>query len=211
MNRLTRLLVTLCVTLTVPLSVQAGAATERLHAFLKNTRVIQANFQQSLMDAKGNKVQQTSGTLVMQRPGKFRWNYQKPYHQLIVADGEEITIYDEDLQQATIKAMTGVIGATPALLLSDAQSLEANFNITEAVPREGLEWVELTPKVADSGFERIRLGFGRNDLQVMEMLDSFGQTTWLRFSDMKYNVKPVAGSFIFTPPAGTDIVRETGQ
>ena len=163
------------------------------------------------MDSKGNKVREASGTLVMQRPGKFRWDYQRPYHQLIVADGKEITIYDEDLQQATIKAMTGMIGGTPASLLSGAQPLEDNFNIAEAAPKEGLEWVELTPKLPDSGFELIRLGFDRNDLQVMEMLDSFGQTTWLRFSNMKHNIRPVPGSFVFTPPAGTDIVRETGQ
>ncbi|MDO9372394.1 MAG: outer membrane lipoprotein chaperone LolA [Gammaproteobacteria bacterium] len=206
-----------------PLSAQAGgtqgrdsdagavSAIERLHVFFKNTRVIQADFQQSLMDARGNRVQEASGTLVMQRPGKFRWDYQKPYHQLIVADGKEITIYDEDLQQATIKAMTGVIGSTPASLLSGAQPLEANFNISEAAPKEGLEWVELTPKLPDSGFEHIRLGFHRDDLQVMEMLDSFGQTTSLRFTHMKYNIKPAPGSFAFTPPAGTDIVRETAQ
>lgn len=223
MKPLTCLVTALCVTLSVPLSAPAGgtqgrdsdagatSAIERLHVFFKSTRVIQTDFQQSLMDSKGNKVREASGTLVMQRPGKFRWDYQRPYHQLIVADGKEITIYDEDLQQATIKAMTGVIGGTPASLLSGAQPLEANFNIAEAAPKEGLEWVELTPKLPDSGFELIRLGFDRNDLQVMEMLDSFGQTTWLRFSNMKHNIRPAPGSFVFTPPAGTDIVRETGQ
>ena len=226
---LNRLIIALGITLAVPLSAQADggaqgrasavedrtpgaiSAIERMHVFFKNTRVIQADFQQSLMDAKGNKVQEASGTLVMQRPGKFRWDYQRPYHQIIVADGTEITIYDEDLQQATIRSMTGVIGSTPASLLSGAQPIEANFDITEAAPKAGLEWVELTPKLSDSGFELIRLGFNRSDLQAMEMLDSFGQTSSLRFSNMKHNIKPAPGLFVFTPPAGTDMVRETGQ
>lgn len=211
MSSLTRWLIALCVTLIVALPIQANDVIDRLHDFFKSTRAIQADFRQSLMDARGAKVQEASGTLVMQRPGKFRWDYQRPYHQLIVADGKAITIYDEDLQQATIKVMSGVIGSTPALLLSGAQPLEASFNIAAAVPREGLEWVELTPKQPDSGFERIRLGFDRNDLQAMEMLDSFGQTTSLRFSNIKHNVTPPPGAFAFTPPAGTDIVRETGQ
>lgn len=232
---LNRLIIALGITLAVPLSAQADggaqgraiakgsasavedrapgaiSAIERMHVFSKNTRVIQADFQQSLMDTKGNKVQEASGTLVMQRPGKFRWDYQRPYHQIIVADGKEITIYDEDLQQATIRSMTGVIGSTPASLLSGAQPIEANFDIAEAAPKAGLEWVELTPKLSDSGFELIRLGFNRSDLQAMEMLDSFGQTSSLRFSNMKHNIKPAPGLFVFTPPAGTDMVRETGQ
>lgn len=232
---LNRLIIALGITLAVPLSAQASggaqgraiakgsasavedrapgaiSAIERMHVFSKNTRVIQADFQQSLMDTKGNKVHEASGTLVMQRPGKFRWDYQRPYHQIIVADGKEITIYDEDLQQATIRSMAGVIGSTPASLLSGAQQIEANFDITEVALKAGLEWVELTPKLSDSGFELIRLGFNRSDLQAMEMLDSFGQTSSLRFSNMKHNIKPAPGLFVFTPPAGTDMVRETGQ
>lgn len=189
----------------------AASAVERLRIFFSNTRWIYADFQQSLVDSKGNKVQEASGTLVMQRPGKFRWSYLKPHRQLIIADGNEITIYDEDLQQATIKSMAGLIGSTPASLLSGTQPIDANFEIEEAVPKAGLVWVELTPKQKDSGFERIRLGFNRSDLQAMEMEDSFGQTTYLRFTNMKHNIKPASGVFIFTPPVGTDVVREVGQ
>lgn len=185
-----------------------ASVVERLHDFFQSARAVQADFQQTLADDKGRKVQQASGTLVMQRPGKFRWDYQTPYHQIIVSDGSEITIYDEDLQQATIKPLSRVLGSTPAALLSGSQPLEENFSIAQTPSRGGLDWVELIPKHPDSGFERIRLGFNQSDLRAMEMLDGFGQTTDLRFANLKYDSAPDPSLFAFTPPAGTDILRE---
>ncbi len=186
-----------------------ASAIERLRVFFQGARAIQADFQQTLTDSKGREVQQASGMLVMQRPGKFRWDYKTPYHQVIASDGKEITIYDKDLEQATIKPLSHVLGSTPAALLSGDQPLEENFNITQARPRDGLDWVELTPKQSDSGFERIRLGFNQSDLRAMEMLDSFGQITELRFTNLTYDAAPDPSRFVFTPPVGTDILRES--
>lgn len=184
------------------------SVTERLQAFFQGARTIQADFKQTLQDGKGQVVQRANGSLLMQRPGKFRWDYKTPYHQIIVSDGKEITIYDEDLEQATIKPLSQVLGNTPASLLSGNQPLEYSFSIAQAASKEGLDWVELTPKQPDSGFERIRLGFGKSDLQTMEMHDSFGQLTVLHFSNLKYDTAPDPSRFAFVPPAGTDILRE---
>ena len=186
-----------------------SSVTQRLQVFFQGARAIQADFQQTLMDGKGRVVQQASGMLLMQHPGKFRWDYKTPYHQIIASDGKQITIYDEDLEQATIKPLERVLGSTPASLLSGDQPLEENFKIMQAVPKDSLDWVDLTPIQPDSGFERIRLGFDGNDLSAMEMHDSFGQLTVLSFSNLKYEAAPDLSRFVFVPPAGTDILRET--
>lgn len=183
--------------------------TERLQVFFQGARTIQADFKQTLQDGKGQVVQRATGSLLMQRPGKFRWDYKTPYRQIIASDGKEITIYDEDLEQATIKPLSQALGGTPASLLSGNQPLEESFSIAQAEPKDGLDWVELTPKQPDSGFERIRLGFGGNDLHAMEMHDSFGQLTVLNFPNLKYDAAPDPSRFVFVPPAGTDILRET--
>lgn len=185
------------------------SVTERLQIFFQGARTIQADFKQTLQDGKGQVVQRASGSLLMQRPGKFRWDYKTPYRQIIASDGKEITIYDEDLEQATIKPLGHALGGTPASLLSGNQPLEESFSIAQAESRNSLDWVELTPKQPDSGFERIRLGFGKSDLQAMEMHDSFGQLTVLNFSNLKYDAAPDPSRFVFVPPAGTDILRET--
>lgn len=187
----------------------ALSVIERLHIFFQGARAIQADFQQTLQDGKGQVVQRASGSLLMQRPGKFRWDYKTPYHQIIVSDGKEITIYDEDLEQATIKPLSQALGGTPASLLSGNRPLEESFSIAQAGSGGGLDWVALTPKQPDSGFERIRLSFGKSDLQAMEMHDSFGQITVLSFSNLKYDTAPDPSRFVFVPPAGTDILRET--
>ena len=191
----------------LPALAQAGAI-DQLHDFLKNTRSFKADFSQALLAKNGRKPQQSSGTVAVARPGKLRWEIAKPYPQLVVGDGERFWIHDPELQQVTVRKANKALGASPAALLSGSNDLERNFNLREAGEADGLAWVEATPKTGDSGFERVRLGFAGADLQAMELFDSFGQTTLVRFSRIERNPNLPAATFKFTPPAGADVIGE---
>ena len=191
----------------LPALAQAGAI-DQLHDFLKNTRSFKADFSQALLAKNGRKPQQSSGTVAVARPGKLRWEIAKPYPQLVVGDGERFWIHDPELQQVTVRKADKALGASPAALLSGSNDLERNFNLREVGEADGLAWVEATPKTGDSGFERVRLGFAGADLQAMELFDSFGQTTLVRFSRIERNPNLPAATFKFTPPAGADVIGE---
>jgi len=191
----------------LPLLAHAGAV-DQLHDFLKNTRTLKAEFAQALISKNGRKPQQSSGTVAISRPGKLRWEIVKPYPQLVVGDGEKIWIHDPELQQVTVRKAGQAIGSSPAALLSGNNDLEKNFTLKEAGEAEGMAWVDAVPKAGDSGFEKVRLGFSGNDLKAMELQDSFGQTTHIRFSKIERNPVLPAGTFKFTPPAGADVVGE---
>ena len=196
------------IVLLLPFTVFAGPATDKLDDFFANIKSMKADFHQVLLDGKGKPVKEAEGTLVMQRPGKFRWDYVAPFKQLIVADGKKIWIYDSELEQATVKPMDATLGDTPALLLSGDRPLKDNFMITDLGIIDGQDWVELKPKGGDSGFERVRLGFGKEDIEVLELLDNFGQTTKLNFTKLRRNPNVDADLFNFIPPAGVDVIGE---
>jgi chaperone LolA len=183
-------------------------ARARLDAFVEGTKSLKAQFTQTVTDAKGRKTQEASGSLFLSRPGKFRWVYSKPYAQLIVGDGKKLWIYDEDLDQVTVRKLDQAIGESPAALLAGSNDLDRLFNLKDAGSRDGLEWLEATPKGKEGSFERVRMGFRGNDLAAMELEDNFGQTTVLRFSNLERN--PALGSslFRFTPPKGTDVIGQ---
>jgi outer membrane lipoprotein carrier protein len=190
-----------------PLFAQAGAI-DQLHDFLKSTRTLKADFSQMVIGKNGRKPQQSSGTVAISRPGKLRWEIQKPYPQLVVGDGEKVWIHDPDLQQVTVRKAGQAIGGSPAALLSGSNELEKNFTLRDLGDAEGMAWVEATPKAGDTGFEKVRLGFAGNDLKAMELQDSFGQTTHIRFTKIERNPALPASTFKFTPPAGVDVVGE---
>lgn len=185
-----------------------AGAVDQLHDFLKQTKTLRADFAQAVIAKSGRKPQQSSGVVAISRPGKLRWEIQKPYPQLVVGDGEKIWIHDPELQQVTVRKAGQAIGGSPAALLSGSNELEKNFILKEAGESDGMAWVEATPKANDSGFERVRLGFSGSDLKAMELLDSFGQTTLIRFSRIEKNPVLPASTFRFTPPAGIDVVGE---
>ena len=190
-----------------PLLAEAGAV-DQLHQFLTSTRTLKADFSQMVIGKNGRKPQQSSGTVAISRPGKLRWEILKPYPQLVVGDGEKVWIHDPDLQQVTVRKAGQAIGGSPAALLSGSNELEKNFTLTEAGEAEGMAWVEATSKAGDSGFEKVRLGFAGKDLKAMELQDSFGQTTHIRFNKIERNPPLPASTFKFVPPAGADVVGE---
>lgn len=189
-------------------SVAQAGGRERLDAFFKDVQSLRGEFSQTVLDPRMNITEQAQGTLALQRPGKFRWDYKEPYHQMIIADGKKVWIYDIELEQVTVKPFTETVGNTPAQLLSSGENLEKSFAITERGVQGEFEWVELTPKQQDTNFERIRLAFDQTNLRVMELVDTFGQTTRLQFSRLERNPKLVPSLFDFKPPPGVDVVGE---
>ncbi|MCF6235510.1 MAG: outer membrane lipoprotein chaperone LolA [Gammaproteobacteria bacterium] len=190
-------------------SVMADDGAERLSTFLKKSQTLQAVFEQTVFDADGGVSQQAKGLFYLSRPGRFRWDYTEPYKQLIVADGKNIWLYDDDLEQVTVKSQQSGLGDLPALLLAGGdQSLEKNFKIKSLGSSDSIEWLELLPNTEERSFERVRLGLKGSVLQEMELLDAFNQTTRLVFSDIKLGVKLSPSLFKFTPPKGVDVVGD---
>lgn len=193
--------------LLLALPARAGGV-EQLRAFLEQTKTAKAEFAQTVTGRSASKAQNASGTMAFARPGKFRWTYDKPYDQLIVGDGAKLWVYDKDLNQVTVKTIGQALGASPAALLAGDNSLEENFALQNAGSRDGLAWLEATPKAADSTFERVRIGLSGNLPRVMELRDNFGQVTTLSFARFERNPKLDADQFRFTPPEGADLVGE---
>lgn len=185
-----------------------AGAVDDLKQFLNGTRTLRAEFSQMVVSKGGRKPQQSSGVLSISRPGKLRWEIIKPYPQLMVGDGEKFWIYDQELAQVTVKKTGQALGSTPAALLSGNNDLERNFSLKELPEADGFAWVEAIPKIAESGFDKVRLGLAGKQLKAMELHDSFGQITHLRFSAMELNLPLPAANFKFVPPAGVDVVGE---
>ena len=201
-----RLLVAVLCLFAVPFA--EAAAVEKLHRFLDTMKTLRADFAQIVVAKNGKKSQQSSGVMMISRPGKFRWQIDKPYSQLLVGDGEKVWIYDQDLRQVTVKKVDAAIGSTPAALLVGGKTLEKNFTLREIGARDGLEWLEAIPKTADSGFEKIQIGFSGNDVKAMELFDNFGQMTSLYFNNIDRNPQLAASLFSFKPPAGVDVLGD---
>ncbi len=194
-----------------PLAANAGAI-EKLKTFISATRSAQANFTQEVLDQDGKRIQSASGTMQFRRPGKFRWSYQKPYEQLIVGDGAKFWLYDADLNQVTVKKLDAALGSSPAALLSGSNEIERDFVLKDSGTRDGLEWLQATPKGPsgqDSSFNKILMAFNaQSELVLMELNDMFGHKTVLRFSAMQRNPKLSEQLFKFTPPKGADVLGE---
>ena len=201
--------VSVAVLASVAATVAQAGGIEQLQAFVNGTKSGKATFHQFTSDKSGRKVQEASGTFVFARPGKFRWSYDKPFEQVIVGDGDKVWVYDRDLNQVIVRRMTQALGATPAALLAGDNALEKNFTLVSGGSDAGLEWVDATPKTAEAGFERVRIGFRDNLPRAMELNDAFGQTTKLTFADVARNPSVPADQFQFVPPKGADVIGET--
>ena len=192
----------------LPFSVQAGAI-EKLKTFISATHSAQANFTQVVLEQNGKRMQSASGIMQFQRPGRFRWTYQQPYEQIIVGDGAKFWLYDKDLNQVTVRKLDAALGSSPAALLAGSNEIERGFILKESGSREGLEWLQATPKSQESSFSAVYMGFdAQAGLVAMELNDAFGHKTVLRFSAMQRNPKLSSGQFQFTPPAGADVISD---
>jgi outer membrane lipoprotein carrier protein len=185
-----------------------GGGIERLNEFMTGTQSATGEFEQRIYGRDRKVVQESRGTLAFFRPGKFRWAYVKPYPQLIVGDGKRVWIYDEDLKQVTVRKLDQALGATPAALLAGANDALKAFVLKDDGAKDGLEWVEAIPREKESNFERIRMGFGFSGLERMELTDTFGQTTELRFAGFQRNARVDPALFRFVPPKGADVIGD---
>ena len=183
-------------------------AIERFNDFISATKTASGEFQQKVMDRSGRTTQESKGTLSFSRPGRFRWTYDKPYPQLIVGDGSKVWIYDQDLNQVTVKKLDQALGSTPAALLAGNNDAAKAFTLTDRGSKGGLEWLDAVPRDKDASFARISMGFGANGIEAMELVDSFGQTTELHFSSFRRNPSLDAAQFRFAPPKGADVVGD---
>ena len=176
-----------------------------LEDFLANTLTLEASFQQTMRAHDGEVLQQTAGRFYLHRPGKFRWNYQSPYEQVIVSDGERIWIHDVDLDQVTVQRQDAGLPSTPMALLQDSSKLHESFTVSPLDDKDGVYRLKLNSKSKESDFGEIVIGVDVKGLRFMQLHDQFEQVTDIVFSDITINTKLAKEIFEFIPPEGVDV------
>ncbi|MFL9986387.1 outer membrane lipoprotein chaperone LolA [Paraburkholderia sediminicola] len=199
-----------------------ASGTEQLKAFVAQVHSARGTFVQQEVRAPSKaqgasgasgvlstagKTGTSSGTFTFARPGKFIWQYEKPYAQLLQADGDKLYVYDKDLNQVTVRSLGGALGASPAAILFGSNDLDKNFTLHDAGVKAGIDWLELTPKAKDTQFQRVGIGFKDGNLEAMELHDVFGNVTLLTFSNIQKNPPLPADAFKFTVPKGADVIN----
>lgn len=188
----------------------AGAATsiDALKAMFAQTTTARAHFAQVVLDRNMKMLQRATGTMQFSRPGRFRWEYDRPYEQVIVSDGSKVWLYDKDLNQVTVRRFDRALGSSPAALLAGSGDIEKSYRLTSLGEEDGLDWLEAVPRTQDTAFEKVKLGFGKSGLESMELRDQFGQITIIKFSTIERNPRLAPEIFRFTPPKGADVISE---
>ena len=188
---------------------------QSLEGFMKSAKNGRADFTQPVTapakDGQQPKVKTSTGNFEFQRPGKFRFDYKKPFEQTIVADGKNLWLFDVDLNQVTQRAQDQALGSTPAALLAsapDLTALKADFSLSSAPDQDGQQWVLAEPKAKDGQIKTVRVGFVGEQLATLDIVDNFGQRSVLKFGNMQVNGQVAAATFQFKPPAGADVVKQ---
>jgi outer membrane lipoprotein carrier protein len=212
MHRLSRslrlLLGVSCLLLASPLLV-AGSAIDTVHAFFEDLHTLEADFHQQVLTSEDKIQQESDGHVWILRPGRFRWNYQTPYKQQLVADGRRLWSYDEDLAQVSVQPMDEVFSSTPAMLLSGNEPLEKVFSLQELPAEDSQQQVLLKPLNDDSNVIEVHLFFVKGELSRIEASDNFGNTTTFTFSNLIRNAPVDESLFRFVPPPDADVVGDT--
>ena len=203
-----------CLTAAIPVLADASGL-DSLEQFVKTARTGHADFSQTVTaPAKEGQVARTktsSGVFEFSRPNRFRFIYRKPFEQSIVADGQTLWLYDVDLNQVTSRKQAAALASSPAAVIasaSDLKALQADFVLTAVPDKDGLEWVSATPKAKEGLLQNVRVGFQGADLAVLEIVDSFGQRSVMRFSNLRVNAVLDSAAFQFKPPAGADLIQQ---
>lgn len=197
------LLVLLCST-----NVFAQTSEQELYKILSSVKSLQASFFQQVLDDQGEILQESTGTLALQKPGKFRWHYGPPYSQDIVADGKNLWMFDIELAQATVQPLELALGSAPIILLTDIRPLGEDFEIRPMDDGIGLRWLALVPKILDTEFYRIELGMDDQVIREMRLFDHFDQQTIIRFSQVEINKTFEENHFKFYIPDGADVIGD---
>jgi outer membrane lipoprotein carrier protein len=187
----------------------ADPASDQLLQLLNTIHTLQADFTQVVTDAKGRTLNRAEGQMSLQRPGKFRWNVQHPNAQLIVTNGKKIWIYEPDLEQLTIRYLGKEAGETPALLLSNTnETLTKDFSV-QTVNSADMQWFLLKPKDKGSMFEKIKLGFVKQEIRQMQLQDHLGHTTVIQLNRIVMNSTLSPSLFNFKASGKVDVIDET--
>lgn len=184
----------------------SGPARSALERFASELDRFQADFTQTVRSQDGRIQDQTFGKVWLQNPDKLRWVYLGEFPEIIVADGNNIWIYDESLQQVTVKPQSDQAADSPLMILTDVSRIDEQFHVTELGDFEDMRLLELKSRDAESEFERILLGFNADGIRMMAMEDAFGQRTEIQYQNILKNQPAEPQLFQFTPPAGTDVV-----
>ncbi len=184
------------------LTAHAETGLQAMRAFIAAQKSVSGEFVQTV----AGKTTRQTGTFALSKPAQFRWAIQKPFEQLLVSDGKTLTQWDTDLNQATIRSADGLLANTPAALLLGGAGVEKQFGLADAGSDEGLAWVQATPKLADSQFKNIKLGFKEGVPVTLIAQDAFGGTSRIEFKNVSTQSAP-ASQFVFTPPKGADVVK----
>lgn len=186
----------------------SAAALEQFKSFASSTQSARGEFKQRLVKDGVKANNPSVGTFVFARPGKFIWTYTKPYEQILQADGENLFIYDKDLNQVTTRKLGDALSASPAEILFGSNDLDRNFMLKEAGSRDGLEWLDAVPRSKDSTFASIGIGMKNGVPVQMELRDAFGQTSQLTFDKFEKNPALKTNNFNFVIPAGADVLKQ---
>mgnify|MGYP000188631932 CR=1 FL=1 len=185
----------------------AQASADELAEALSSTQALAGVFEQQLLDSDDTVIEASRGSFALQRPGRFRWDYEQPYVQQVMSNGDTLWHYDRDLAQVTVRSVGSALSGTPAALLSGATDLKARFVVRELGPgRYALE-----PKDSDAEFEAAIVEFDQGVIAALDIRDALGQRTRIEFSDVARNVSFKHGWFEFEPPPGVEVVGESGS
>jgi outer membrane lipoprotein carrier protein len=191
----------------------AAFAQTPLDDYLSHLKTLRAEFSQTVTDGKGEEVQQANGSLIIVRPGRFRWELTPLSEdggagspQLMVADGKNLWFYDRDLEQVSVKPASAALTATPAGLLSGEGNVRELFTVKPDGRKDGFDWVQVVPKQPDADFREARLAFGRGELKRMVLKDKLGQTVRLEFHASERNPPVAEAEVKFSPPEGADVI-----
>ncbi len=191
-------------------AIALASAIDQFKSFIATTKSAKGEFTQrqvKMIDGEARMSNQASGSFVFSRPGKFIWTYQKPYQQVMQSDGENLYLFDQDLNQVTIRKLGNALGSSPAAILFGSNDIEKSFSLKEAGTRDGIKWLEATPRAKDTSFEKIGIGMRNSLLEAMELRDAFGQVSLLTFRNLEKNPAIKPGQFKFVAPKGADVLR----
>ena len=185
----------------------AVSVADRLSGYLSGLDNLSADFSQSVLEADSNiEIERASGRVQLSKPGRFRWDYAEPYRRVIVADGEQLWFYEEDLEQVTVRELSAGLGDTPAALLTGDTAALEQFEVLDNWQASGLDWLRLAPKSAEADFALIEIGFDGPELSAIEFVDQLGQRTRILLSNIQRPDQFSADPFVFEIPDGVDVI-----
>lgn len=182
------------------------ASEQDLYQALRSLSSLEAKFYQQVLNSEGEVIQEAKGIFELKKPGRFRWHYDPPFSQHIVADGKNLWLFDLELAQATVQPIEKALGSAPIILLTEIKPLSDDFEIRDLPQAFGLNWVALVPRIQDTEFYRVELGLDGDVIREMKLHDHFDQQTVIRFSDIKRNPALPDSRFTFTIPDGVDVI-----